>query len=114
MPVLMYQIMNILGISSEAIRTVTDTGCQPSIIDIHVVLRLGYSEADLIPTKMRMKAIDQKNIDVQGAIIFRLSGHDHYGNTYETIQICFVSDKIKQLYLSEQGCKQLGIIPETF
>ena len=99
---------------SSTIPTVTDTGCQSSIIGMQVVHRLGYSEADLIPTKMRMKAIDQNNIAVQGAIILRLSGRDQHGNVYETVQICFVSDKIKQLYLSEQGCKQLGIIPETF
>ena len=99
---------------SSTIPAVTDTGCQSSIIGLNVVHRLGYSNSDLIPTKMRMKAIDQNRIPVQGAIILRLSGRDQQGNIYETVQICFVSDKIKHLYLSEHACKQLGIIPETF
>ena len=99
---------------SSTIPAVTNTGCQSSIIGLNVVYRLGYTENDLIPTKMRMKAIDQNTIAVQGAIILRLSGRDQYGHTFETVQICFVSAKIKHLYLSEHGCKQLGIIPETF
>ena len=96
------------------IQAVTDTGCQSPIIGLQTVFQMGYKKSDLIPTKVRMKAIDQNLIAIQGAIILRLSGHDQHGNTFETVQVCFVSEKIKQLYLSEQACKQLGIIPETF
>ena len=99
---------------SSTVRTVTDTGCQSSICGLVIVHMLGYTEADLIPTKMKMKAIDQNSISIRGAIILRLSGRDQSGNVIETVQVCYVSDNIKQLYLSEQGCKQLGIIPETF
>ena len=99
---------------SCSVQTVTDTGCQSPICGLQLVFALGYTEADLIPTKMMMKAIDQKTICIKGAIILRLSGRDRSGHLHETVQVCYVSDKIKQLYLSEQGCKQLGIIPETF
>ena len=96
------------------IKAVTDTGCQSPIIGLQTVFEMGYKQSDLIPTKLRMKAIDQNPIAIQGAILLRLSGQDPNGTTLETVQVCFVSSKIKQLYLSEHACKQLGIIPETF
>ena len=75
---------------------------------------MGYTKTDLIPTQLRMQAMDTNPIEIIGAIIIRLSGLDMQGNSHETTQICFVSNKIKGMYISEHGCKQLGIIPESF
>ena len=75
---------------------------------------MGYTKTGLIPTKLRMQAIDTNPIEIIGAIIVRLSGLDIQGNSHETTQICYVSNKIKGMYLSEHGCKQLGIISESF
>ena len=95
-------------------KAVTDTGCQSTIIGLHTVCSMGYKQSDLIPTKVRMRAIDQTPIEIKGALLLRLSGQDKDGSTLETAQVCYVSHKVKQLYLSEQGCKQLGIIPKIF
>ena len=78
------------------------------------VHKMGYKKSDLIPTQLRMQAIDTNPIEIIGAIIIRLSGLDIQGNSHETTQTCYVSNKIKVTYLSEHGCKQLGIIPESF
>ncbi|RDH89254.1 MAG: hypothetical protein DIZ77_16200 [endosymbiont of Seepiophila jonesi] len=96
------------------LRVITDTGCQSTIINTEQVHNMGYKKSDLIPTRLRMQAIDTNPIEIIGAIILRLSGLDRHGNSHETTQICYVSNKIKGMYLSEHGCKQLGIIPESF
>ena len=96
------------------LRAITDTGCQSTIMNLEQVHKMGYTKTDLIPTKLRMQAIDTNPIEIIGAIIVRLSGLDIQGNSHETTQICYVSNKIKGMYLSEHGCKQLGIIPESF
>ena len=96
------------------LRAITDTGCQSTIMNLEQVHKMGYKKSDLIPTQLRMQAIDTNPIEIIGAIIIRLSGFDIQGNSHETTQICYVSNKIKGMYLSEHGCKQLGIIPESF
>ena len=96
------------------IKTVTDTGCQCTIMGLTNVYSMGFTKSDLIPTHIRMRAIDKNPIDIVGALLLRLSGRAKDGTVLETAQICYVSDRVKQLYLSEHGCKQLGIIPESF
>ena len=83
-------------------------------MNLEQVHKMGYKKSDLIPTQLRMQAIYTNPIEIIGAIIIRLSGLDIQGNSHETTQICYVSSKIKGMYLSEHGCKQLGIIPESF
>ena len=96
------------------LRAITDTGRQSTIMNLEQVHKMGYKKSDLIPTQLRMQALDTNPIEIIGAIIIRLSGFDIQGNSHETTQICYVSNKIKGMYLSEHGCKQLGIITESF
>ena len=96
------------------LRAITDTGCQSTIVNFEQVHKMGYKKSDLISTHLRMQAIDTNPIEIIGAIIIRLSWLDIEGNSHETTQICYVSNKIKGMYLNEHGCKQLGIIPESF
>ena len=96
------------------VAVITDTGCMSTLIGLNTVYSLGYKKADLIPTKQQMSSIDKNAIDIVGAIILRLSGTGAGGETYETTQICYVSPTVKGFYISEQGCKQLRIIPFDF
>ena len=93
---------------------VTDTGCQSTIGGLLIMHLLGFNESDLIPTEIRMRAIDKNPIGILGAILIRLSGQGPDGQTLETAQVCYISNQVQQLYLSEHACKQLGIIPESF
>ena len=81
------------------LRAITDTGCQSTIMNLEQVHKMGYTKTDLIPTKLRMQAIDTNPIEIIGAIIVRLSRLDIQGNSHETTQICYVSNKIKGMYL---------------
>ena len=91
------------------LRATTDTGCQSTIMNMEQV-----HKTDLIPTQFRMQAVDTNRIEIIRAIIIRLSGLDIQGNSHETTQICYDCNKMKGMYLSEHGCKHLGIIPESF
>ena len=77
------------------LRAITDTGCQSTIMNLEQVHKMGYKKSDLIPTQLRMQAIDTNPIEIIGAIIIRLSGFDIQENSHETTQICYVSNKIK-------------------
>ena len=95
------------------LRAITDTGCQSTIMNLEQVHKRATRRVTS-STQRRMQAIDINPIEIIGAIIIRLSGLDIQGNSHETTQICYVSNKIKGMYLSEHGCKQLGIIPGSF
>ena len=85
-----------------------------SINDVELMYSMGFTESDLIPTEIRMRAIDRNPIHIAGALLLRLSGRAPDGTLLETAQVCYVSNRVKHLYISEHGCKQLGIIPQSF
>ena len=40
------------------LRAITDSGCQSTIMNLEQVHKMGYTKTDLIPTELRMQAID--------------------------------------------------------
>ena len=63
---------------------IADTGCQSCLAGMNVVQRLGLTHADLIPVKMRMRAANDNNIGIVGAVILRFTGKSESGQTHET------------------------------
>lgn len=63
---------------------------------------------------MKMKAADNRGIDILGALILRISGRSPTNTSYDTRQIVYISDNINTLFLSKQTCIALGVIPQTF
>jgi hypothetical protein len=62
---------------------------------------------------MKMKATDNRDIDILGALILRISGKSPTNASYDTRQIVYISDNINMLFLSKQTCIALGVIPQT-
>ena len=65
-------------------------------MNLEQVHKMGYTNTDLIPTTLRMQAIDTNPIEIIGAIIVRLSGMDIQGTSHETIDsdlLCLQHDR---------------------
>ena len=93
---------------------VADTGCQSCLIGSNLTRRLGIHDSQLIPVSMRMRAVNDNHISILGAVILRLSGKSTNGQTHETREITYVSDKADKLFISREACIKLGLISEAF
>ncbi len=87
---------------------------QSCLAGLQVVKKLGISTKDLIPVDLKMHAADNHNIQILGAIILRFSGKNSNGEEKSTRQMVYVTDRTDKLFLSREGCTDLGIIPDNF
>jgi hypothetical protein len=87
---------------------------QSTLITLNYVYKMGDRKNNLIPTCIRIQAINTNPIDTVGAIILCHLGTSCTWITHKTPQICYVSPGVKGFYLSKQGYKKLQIIPDTF
>ena len=69
---------------------------------------------DLIPVNHSMKAANKASINIDGAIILRLSGSDASGNVHEAAVLVYVSPDTEHFFLSHETMVQLGIITKDF
>lgn len=57
---------------------VADTGCQISLMSVWLLHHLGVKRSKLIPTRMHMKPIKRKSVNILGAILLHMLGQDVY------------------------------------
>ena len=93
---------------------VTDTGCQSTAVPTNFAYRLGFKKKDFIPVKMTMKGVEGSSLGIVGAIVLEFSCQDNHGRPVSTRQLCYVSEKITRVYLSRQGCNELGMVDDNF
>ena len=94
---------------------VTDTGAQSNLLGLKVFHQLGLKKHDLVGVKNRLRAINQEEINILGAVFLRISGNDPVtGDTIETAIMAYVSDSTSRFYISKQAMEQLGIIGSDF
>ena len=94
-------------------KVIADTGCQSCLAGTALMRRLGITEADLVPTSMRMHAANGDPIDISGAVILRISGHRN-GNRQESRQFVYITPATDTMYLSRDACRDLGMIDAAF
>ena len=91
-----------------------DTGCQACCMGPSQLHALGLQKVDLLAPQLSLKTANTSGIDIQGAVFIQISGHDKFGNSWKTEQLCYVATGIEQLLLSRDACEKLGMIPTTF
>ena len=96
------------------VSAIADTGCQSCLAGLKLVKKLSVSVKDLIPVSLKMQAANNDSIRILGATIMRLSGKDDKGERRSTRQMVYVADNTDKLFLSREGCVDLGIIPDPF
>ena len=94
-------------------KVIADTGCQSCLAGTALMRRLAVTEADLVPTSMRMHAANGDPIDIPGAVILRISGHRN-GSRQESRQFVYITPTTDTMYLSRDACRDLGMIDAAF
>ena len=93
---------------------VTDTGCQSTAVPTDFAYRVGFKKKDFIPVKINMKGVEGSSLGIVGAIVLEFSCQDNHCRQVSTRQLCYVSEKINRVYLSRQGCCELGVLDDDF
>ena len=64
-------ISNNITSRSITVKAMADTGCQSCLAGINVMQKIGLQEKDLVPVRMSMRAANERDIQILGAIIVR-------------------------------------------
>lgn len=91
-----------------------DTGCQSCLSGVGLLHKLGIAKENVIPVRMKMKAVNNKDIGIIGALPLRFTGFSSSGAEITTNQLVYFTDDASRLFLSKQACAALGIISENF
>ena len=92
-----------------------DTGAQLTVMNTKELQALGIKVESIFPLATSVSTVTKKSIEILGGVFLRLSAHDsRTGKVNHTRQLCYVSESVKGIYLSEDACKALQVIPSTF
>ena len=91
-----------------------DTGCQSCLAGINVMQKIGLQEKDLVPVRMSMRAANERDIHILGAIIVKLSCTSEQGKLYNTRQLLYITNATDKVFLSREACIDLRLISKKF
>ena len=92
-----------------------DTGAQLTVMNTKELQALGIKMESIFPLATSVNTVTKKAIEILGGVFLRLSAYNELtGKVNHTRQLCYISDSVKGIYLSEDACKALEVIPTTF
>jgi hypothetical protein len=89
-------------------------GAQLVVVGMNLVHSLGLTKRELIPLATKVNVANNSGLGLLGGILITITGRDKHGNIRETRQLCYISEQVFTLFLSEQACEVLGIIEKDF
>ena len=92
-------------------KAMADTGCQSCLAGTATMKRLGLTTKDLLPVRLKMRAANDSPITILGAILICLA--EPQGKR-STTQMVYITDHVDKIFLSQEACADLGIIPTGF
>ena len=101
-------------ITPTKVKVIVDSGAQSVLWSRREYLSAGFTMNDLIPVKHNMKAANGVNIQIDGAVLIRLSGKLISGDPISCAVMAYVSPDANYLYLSKEAMIQLRIIDPEF
>ena len=97
------------------VTAVCDSGCQAPLMGTETLYRLGLGKKDLVRVDATATAINNRKIDILGVIMLRFRGTDDVsGKSVETAAQVRVASDVRDLYISKQMMRDLGIIGRDF
>ena len=93
---------------------VADTGAMTMVAGEELVAALGLTESDLIPVSIKLSASNNSKLQILGGIFIKVCGRSKAGEEISTRQLCYIQKGDKKVYLSENACKNLGLISPNF
>ena len=107
-------IKNPNNLKSLTAPMVTDSGCQSTIAPASTIYSMGYKKPDLIKVRMKMSGAGDDDLGIIGAVIWDVELKDCLGNILKTRQLCYVSTRVKKIFLFRQSLEDLKIIRKDF
>ena len=99
---------------STELSVMADTGCQSCLAGMYAIRQLGLTKDDLIPVTMTMTGVTNDGIPILGAAIIQFSGTTPSGVKRTTRQLVYVTETTSNVFLSREGCTELGLISRSF
>ena len=93
---------------------VADSGCQSTAVPPSFAYSAGFKRRDFIPVKSNMNGAGGSHLGVVGAVVMEFASRDGLNNILSTRQLCYVCEKVSRVYLSRQGCIDLGMLDSDF
>ena len=93
---------------------VADSGAMYDVWSLQEYLNAGYSERDLHPVSLSLKAANTSPIHINGAFFGEVSGTSVDGSLIMTKVMIYVSRDVKGFYISETTMFNLGMLPKNF
>ena len=91
-----------------------DTGAQTTCSGLCLVRALGLQLEDLIPVTMTLNTAVEAEMLILGALFIEVVGMAEDGEMFVSKQLCYIARGLKTLYLSQDACKDLGLIAKNF
>ena len=101
-------------IMPKKVKVIVDSGAQSVLWSRREYLSAGFVTSDLIPVTHNMKAANGVSIQIDGAVLIRLSGKLTSGEPVSCAVMAYVSPDANCLYLSKEAMIQLRIIDPEF
>ena len=102
------------NIQPANVTVVSDTGAQSCLWSRDDFYKRGFKKSHLIPVKRVMVAANQEKIQIDGAVLIRLTGKDAQGDEHVAPVMVYISPSTKRFYLSRDALIQLCVIPKDF
>jgi hypothetical protein len=93
---------------------VADSGCQSTAVPPSFAYKAGFKRRDFIPVTSKMNGAGGSGLGVIGAVVMEFFSSDGDDKILRTRQLCYVCEKVSKVYLSRQGCIDLGILEKDF
>ena len=99
---------------SKETSAMADSGAQMVVAGMNLDHSMGITRRELIPLATKVNAASDNGLGLIGGMLITITATDKRGNNRETRQLCYSSESIYTLYLSEQTCIDLGFLEEDF
>ena len=93
---------------------ITDTGAQMNVCPSSLLTTMNIQPQSIFPLQEKVEGASSEPIRLVGGIIVEISGSNEKGETISTLQLMYVSNAVKQVYLSLDTCVALQVLPTTF
>ena len=99
---------------SVRVTMIADSGCQSCIMPVDMAYKMGLSQGDFIPVKLKMRGASGEDLCVCGGIAVDISTTDLAGFSRCTKQMMYLSDRMSTAFLSKEAMVSLGILQADF
>ena len=89
-----------------------DSGAQKTVAGMNLAHALGITRRKLIPLATKLKAAGSNALGMLGGLLISITVQDEDGNNRQTRQLCYVSEMIYTMFLSEQRTFPVSPTPQ--